>query len=116
MLYKKYPLYSSDFWGWQYGPKEIINYFITQSRNYDELYMTGYFNAPEIFLKFYDPKRECFNCFIGGRDKFNPKKRQLFALRVEEVEQHKKEIKNFRIKKIIYYPNGSKAFYIGEVF
>jgi len=116
MLYKKYPLYSSDFLGWQYGPKEIISYFITQHKNYDELYMTSDFNAPEIFLKFYDQKKECFNCLIGGVDKFNPQKKQLFALRVEEVKKLEEIKRKFKIKKIIYYPNRDEAFYIGEIF
>lgn len=47
--YQRYPLYSADFWGWQYGPKEIIAYFLAQKNNYNELYMTGYFNTPDIF-------------------------------------------------------------------
>jgi len=109
--YYKYPQYSSDYWGWQYGPKEIISYFKTKTKNYDELYMTGSFNAPEIFLKFYDVENKCVNCFIGGIDRLNKNKKQLFALSVEEYE--KLEIKS-EIKKIIYYPNKEKAFYIIE--
>jgi len=109
--YYNYPLYSSDYWGWQYGPKVIINYFKIQSKNYNELYMTGNFNAPEIFLQFYDPKRECKNCFIGSIDNYNSSKKQLFALRVEEFKHVKL---NYKLKNIIYYPNGKKAFYIIE--
>lgn len=111
-LLKQYPLYSADFWGWQYGPKEIINYFMQKRNNYDELYMTGYFNAPEIFLKFYDPEKKCINCFVGGLDRVNLNKKQLFALRVEEIKTYPRLI--FRVKKIIYYPNGKEAFYIIE--
>lgn len=112
-LLKNYPLYSSDFFGWQYGPRQIIKYFMIEKDNYDELYMTGFLNGPEIFLKFYDPEKKCQNCFVGGIDKYDSNKRQLFALRVEELEN----IDNikFFIRKIIYYPSGKKAFYIGEV-
>jgi len=74
--------------------------------------MTGYFNAPEIFLKFYDPERKCRNCFIGGVDKYNSNKKQLFAIRMEELEDVKS---NYKIKNIIYYPNREKAFYIIEL-
>lgn len=114
--YKNYPLYSSNYWGWQSGPKEIIAYFKTQTNNYDELYMTGYFNAPEIFLKFYDPENKCKNCFIGGVDRLNKNKKQLFAFRVTEINEIKKSILNqrFEIKKIIYLPNNNPEFVIGR--
>lgn len=109
--FQKNPNITSDYWGWQYGPREIINYFKTQARNYDEIYMTGSFNAPEIFLKFYDPEKKCPNCFIGGINMMNKEKKQLFALRVEEI----KDLKiKYKVKKTIYYPNEEKAFYIIE--
>ncbi|KKQ01460.1 MAG: hypothetical protein US11_C0008G0017 [Candidatus Roizmanbacteria bacterium GW2011_GWA2_36_23] len=73
--------------------------------------MTGYFNAPYIFLKFYDPEAICPNCQIGGIDKIDSNKKQLFAFRVEEVD--KIYNRNFIKKKIIYYPDGKEAFYIG---
>lgn len=111
LFYKEYPKYSADFWGWQYGPREIITYFKNQSKNYDELYMTGSFNAPEIFLKFYDPEHKCSNCFIGGINMMAKEKKQLFALRVEEIKDLKVK---YKVKKIIYYPNEGKAFYIIE--
>lgn len=109
--FKKYSDYSSDFWGWQYGPSEIIKYFKTHKDSYDELYMTGFFNAPEIFLKFYDPEHSCKNCFIGGIDKYDARKNQLFAMRIEEVT---KVTMPYAIKKVIYYPNGVAAFYLVE--
>lgn len=110
-LFQKYPIYSADYWGWQYGPKNIISFFKTQTLNYDELFMTGSFNAPEIFLKFYDPEKKCLKCYIGGIDNLNVEKKQLFALRVEEV----KDLKvNYYVKKVIYYPNSQKAFYLIE--
>lgn len=106
----QYPLYSADFWGWQYGPKEIMRYFLTQTDSYQDLYMTEYFNAPEIFLKFYDPNQTCLKCKIGGVDRFDPTKKQLFALRIIELKQDYK----FNIKKVITLPNGQPEFYIGE--
>lgn len=110
-LFYEYPIYSSDYWGWQYGPGEIISYFKFFSKDYDELYMTGSFNAPEIFLKFYDPEGKCKNCFIGGVDRYDQSKKQLFAFTSEEMEDIDWD---FKIKKIIYYPNRDKAFSIIE--
>ena len=111
--YLQYPLYSSDYWGWQSGPREIMSYFMNVRNKYDDLYMTGFFNAPEVFLKFYDPENKCDNCFIGGVNQLDTNKKQLFAVRTEELKDFTIAIK---IDKIIYYPNGEKAFYIIEKY
>mgnify|MGYP000198979037 CR=1 FL=1 len=112
-LFLQYPLYSSDFWGWQYGPREIISYFKKVEKDYDELIMSSQFNQPEFFLKFYSPGA-CQKCKIGNLDSFDPFKRQLFALSPGEW------IKSpFFAKKIIYhtifYPDGKVAFLIAEI-
>lgn len=117
--FNEYSLYSSDFWGWQYGPKEIMNYFVKNSKNYDELYMSGEFNGSEIFLKFYDPENMCQGkCKIGDLWRtpaiYNPFKKQLFSLSREYLLKSN-FVDKFIIKKIIYYPNGQEAFLIGEV-
>lgn len=110
--YKNYPLVSADYWGWQYGPKEIVSYFSDKHVEYDELFMTGNFNEPDALLKFYDPENKCSNCFIGGLDRINTEKKQLFAMTIDEYRkapEYKKDI-----KKIIYYPDNKAAFYIVE--
>jgi 4-amino-4-deoxy-L-arabinose transferase-like glycosyltransferase len=113
--YTKYPLYSSDFWGWQYGPKEIIKYFLSNKSSYDELFMAGEFNGPEIFLKFYDPGNKCLNkCKIGDFNNLDFSRKQLFATTSEKIQKLPKNL-NFTIQKNIYYPNGDIAFLIGEV-
>lgn len=109
--YYRYPMYSSDYWGWQYGPREIIKYFVNQKNNYDEFYMTGYFNEPFALLSFYNFDNKCLNCFVGGIDKLDYRKKQLFALRKEEMADLKI---NYLIKKVIYLPNKDVAFYIIE--
>jgi 4-amino-4-deoxy-L-arabinose transferase-like glycosyltransferase len=109
----QYPLYSSDFWGWQYGPKEIIQYFVTNENKYDDLYMAGEFNAPEIFLKFYAP-HDCQKCHIGIPDQnYIPGRKQLFAVTPLYITEHPSY--RFKLKKTIYYPNQSIAFEIGEI-
>lgn len=107
-----YRSYSAGYWGWQSGPREIIAYFKTQANNYDELYMSGMFNEPQVFLQFYDNKRECNNCFIGGIDRYEPHKKQLFALTQEEYIALKSA--RFTQKHIVYYPDNTVAFRIGE--
>jgi len=110
--YYEYPLYSSDYWGWQYGPKEIIKYFVAEKNNYDELYMTGYFNEPLSLLNFYNYDKKCNNCFVGGLERINSYKKQLFAVRTEEINNLK--VDNYVIKKTIYLPNNKEAYYIIE--
>lgn len=107
----EYPSYSADFWGWQYGPKEIINYFEAVHENYDDLFLAGSFNSPYIFLKFYSP-HHCQNCRIGDLEKLNPRRKQLFALRPEEITINQEQM---NLHKIINYPNGEPAFLIFEV-
>lgn len=110
----EYPLYSSDFWGWQYGPREIMKYFLSQKDNYDQMYIMGNFNSPEIFIRFYDPENTCQNsCQIGGLEQLDFSKSQLFAIgfdRFKEMQEY-----GFEVKKIINYPNATPAFYIGEI-
>jgi 4-amino-4-deoxy-L-arabinose transferase-like glycosyltransferase len=109
----KYVLYSSDYWGFQSGAKEIMKYFIQNRFKYDELYLSGDFNSPPIFLKFYDPEHRCNNCFIGGTDRLDPFKKQLFAIRVSTY-NNLVNTKSFLIQKTIYLPNKNPEFYIGE--
>ncbi len=114
-LYQKYPNYSSDFWGWQYGPKPVMQYFIQNHQNYDQLILMGRFNSPEIFPQFYDPTNKCSNkCIVGDLSNFDPQKKQLFAIGTELIPQTPP---NFLLKNIetIYYPNGKPAFYIVEI-
>lgn len=119
LYFKKYPLYSSDFWGWQYGPKEIMKYFLTAKDSYDDLYMSGEFNAGKVFLKFYDPDNACSSkCKLGDfwrtPEIYNPKRRQLFALSPEYLKKSNFHDR-FNIKQTVYYPNNVPAFFIGEI-
>lgn len=110
ILFFKYPLYSADYWGWQYGPKEAVLYFLKNINAYDEFYLTGKFNAPEIFLKFYAPDNKCFKCKIGSIENYKDNLRQIFAVSADEYNA----IENsFVVNKKISYPDGSPAFYIG---
>lgn len=108
-LYYAYPLKSSDFWGWQYGPKQIINYYKTINTKFDDVFMAGEFNAASIFLKFYDPNNECYNCKIGDLTNSDTNKNQIFALSTKQFNNSKMPL---NIVKIINYPDKSPAFYI----
>jgi len=116
MAFKNYPFYSADYWGWQYGSRPIIEYFLRVSPYYDQLLMTDSFNAPQIFLRFYDPKEKCFSCRVGNLADFNPQLSQLFAIRVEEEKKWQEKGISYRVKEQIFYPSGHLAFLIIEPF
>ncbi len=78
----RYPLISADYWGWQYGPRPITDYFRTHADQYDELLMTGDFNGAWVFPKFYfhgSPLEARVR--IGGPDDLDFSRRQLIAMR-----------------------------------
>jgi hypothetical protein len=110
--YYKYPQYSADFWGWQYGPKEIIHFFVSEKDNYDEFYMSRYFNEPSSLISFYNKDNKCRNCFVGGLERVDLNKKQLFALRVEEMTTVNPDY--YSLKKVIYLHNNEAGYYIIE--
>lgn len=110
--FTRYSSYSSDFWGWQYGARDIVKYFVANEQSYDQLIMAPELNAPEIFFKFYAPG-DCRKCLIGLPDNFyNSKLKQLFAVTPDYLLNKKT---NFKTLRTIYYPNRNIAFQIGEV-
>lgn len=113
LYFKKYPFYSSNFWGWQYGAKDIVQYFSVHEASYDDLVMIPEFNAPEIFFKFYAPNA-CAKCKVGlPHDMHNSAKRQLFAVTPTYLSQH--SFIRLHPLSTIFYPNKTIAFQIGEV-
>ena len=112
--FTQYPLYSSDFWGWQYGAAPIMQYFLTHKNEYDDLVMAGDFNGANIFLKFYDPTHICSQCSIGKpQDIYDPKRKQLFALTPDDISKDP----SFTYHPVgqILYPDTTKAFLLVTV-
>lgn len=112
VTYKQYPLIASDFWGWQSGPKEMINYFLRHAIEYDEFYMEYAFNQPRTFFEFHirDPLLRQ-KTHIGGLGKLDPSKRQLFGVSRAVFDRISAE-RSLEVKHIVKYPNGSDAFYL----
>jgi hypothetical protein len=112
----QYPLVSADYWGWQYGPSEILEYFIEKQPEYDQLFMTGDFNGPDVFMNFYTYPNQCPKCLLGGPDQFDSKQKQLFAVRVSEFEVHAKRHPElvFIPQEKVTLPDGKVEYMIGE--
>jgi 4-amino-4-deoxy-L-arabinose transferase-like glycosyltransferase len=103
--------YASDFWGWQYGPRQIVHYYTAHEASYDELVMISDFNAPEIFFRFYAPD-DCANCIVGvPSDSYKAGQRQLFALTPDFAAAYAGKIKTVDT---IRYPDGETAFVLVE--
>jgi 4-amino-4-deoxy-L-arabinose transferase-like glycosyltransferase len=108
--HNSYPALSAGYWGWQWGPEEIVPYFASMEDQYDRLYLDGEFNAPYIFFRFYAPDA-CRKCEIGNLDSYDPTLKQLFALRPNNLlERH-----SYDTKRTLFYPDGTVAFFIVEV-
>lgn len=111
--YSNYPNVSADYWGWQDGPEEIIGYFESVEDDYDQLIMTGEFNAPHMFFWFYAPEG-CSKCMIGEADRFDPAQRQLFALKPHQIDTINPSY-DIVTKHTVEYPDGSVAFRLIEI-
>jgi 4-amino-4-deoxy-L-arabinose transferase-like glycosyltransferase len=108
-----YPKYSSSWWGWQYGPKDIVAYFTSHENQYDDMFMPYLFNGPHEFFKFYAPG-DCAKCQIGLPDNYyNSARRQLYALPPNYFVSH--PMYTYKRLKTLYYPDGSVAFVLSEV-
>ena len=111
--YREYPTVSADYWGWQDGPEDIIAYFELVEDEYDQLIMTGEFNAPHMFFRFYAPEG-CHKCMIGEIDSFDASQRQLFALKPHHIDQLDPAYST-STKHTVRYPDGSVAFRLIEI-
>lgn len=107
-FHRNYTIYSSDFWGWQYGAREILAYFKSNEKFYDQMIMAPEFNEPEIFIEFY-ANNSCKNCIIGlPTTNLNFKKRQLFAVTPLFLRNHNSL--NFATYKVIFFPINQLLF------
>ena len=106
----EYARLSAGYWGWQWGPEVIVPYFVRLQDQYDDLLLDGEFNAPYIFFRFYAPD-DCAKCRIGNTDAYDPRRRQLFALRPQNL----KPAFRYETKETLRYPDGEVAFQIVEV-
>jgi Dolichyl-phosphate-mannose-protein mannosyltransferase len=114
VTYRHYPLTASDMWGWQYGPRDMIGYFVLHAAEYDEFYIQRAFNSPEALLEFYiqDPAVRQ-KAHIGGLEKLDPGKKQLFGVSRATFDKLQIE-RRLLTRSVITYPDGSDAYYLVE--
>ena len=109
---------AGDRRGWQYGARAIMERFLAEEDRYDQLIMDGHgaFNEAHIFFEFYAPG-DCERCTLGkwdgagNPDKYDPDKRQFFALQPESMVLDYE----YDVKGRLFYPNGELAFIFAEI-
>lgn len=127
----EYPTYSSGFFGWQWGMKDILAYFRAHNTEYDHMYIDAEFNAPYELYKFFawpdGPNNGPYaNCDLTAawvwwlpqedRDAafssaYNPAARQLWAVGQQGLELIQKRQIPYRVVAQSRYPDDSPAFY-----
>lgn len=116
-LFRDYPLYSSDYLGWQYGFRPAMEYFKKEENNFDELLITHRFNGTEGLMKFYNVIFKCANCRVMSNPiRIDISRKQLFALRQDDVDEARKLYPQLKFNqvKIIYLPNKKPEIFIGH--
>jgi len=111
------PHYSSSYWGFQYGFREVYQSFEAEQLSYDDLLITHRFNMGHILLQFYNLERPCKKCgLISNPIEISLKKKQLFALRPDDINEARKTYPEleFRIQRRIRGPNGKIEIFIGK--
>jgi len=112
LYFGSYNSYASDFWGWQFGARDIVHYFVQHQDSYDGLVMAPEFNAPDIFFSFYAPG-ECAKCKVGlPDDTYQAGRRQLFAITPGYTSKYSS---SFKTVQTVRYPNGGVAFLLVEI-
>lgn len=87
--------------GWEFGTKEIFNYFIDHYHEYDAFRITEDIAfLPRLYVRFYDPRKEYSKIQVGGIDQAR-RGSVLYAVRPGEISRE-----HLLLRKIIYYPNG----------
>jgi len=124
-LYRdRYPLYAASYYtGFQYGHRQVLDYFRSHYDDYDLLLLTTRkSNQPEVFLRFYDglrqppraagvpPFEHREKMTAGSADGYGhflpARRRMLFAVLPEEVPL----FADAEVKERVVAPDGSAAF------
>jgi 4-amino-4-deoxy-L-arabinose transferase-like glycosyltransferase len=113
LYFTQYPKYSAGYNGFQYGSKQIVQYFVAHKYIYDDLIMSQYIFSPYIYYDFYTLKT-CLNCTDGiPESMYANNRKQLYALPPYYIATHQQY--RYSPVEAIRYPNGTKAFILTEV-
>lgn len=112
-LLKKYPIYSSDFWGWQSGPKAIFEYFNQNQTTYSQFFLEPAFNGPEALISFYTVNYPQLKgkVTLSGLEPNSLCKNHLQAVTHHSLFNNQVSLESVTIQSSLYYPNGEPSFH-----
>lgn len=113
-LYQAYINRASGYNGFQYGSKQIVNYFLENNDKYQVKIIHSGFDGTDAYLKFYG-LGACRNCYQFDPEPCNSDAFKLIAVSADDKLGIDKSY-NAALKKVIYYPDGKKAFEIFEAY
>ncbi|MDP2632785.1 MAG: glycosyltransferase family 39 protein [Candidatus Curtissbacteria bacterium] len=109
-LYKTYENRAYGYAGFQYGAREIVEYFL--SSDYQIKILESGFDGAQAYLNFYS-MGNCAGCYVSDPAYTDASVRKLIAVSVDNLDAFGSRYEGLVVKKI-YYPDGREAFYIFE--
>lgn len=109
-LYKTYENRAYGYAGFQYGAREIVEYFMSSDEKIK--IMDSGFDGGEAYLNFYS-MGNCVGCYVSDPAYTDASVRKLIAVSVDNLDAFGSRYEGFVVKKI-YYPDDREAFYIFE--
>ncbi len=115
--FENYPNVAADYWGWQYGARPIADKFEAHAGEYDQYLFSPDFNAAYVLEDFMLRGSDIADVsMIGGLDRIDLTKRQLFAVRASTLDESKGSqypaTAYLKVIDTIAYPDGTTAFYL----
>ncbi len=115
--YDQYEVSGSKYMGWQSGMEESLKYLATRQKDFDQVSISHRFNQAGTMVEFFKLSLDCPKCQTAENPiRVEPDKRQLMALRPEDVAELEDLEPNywFKVEKTIEYGDGETAFLIGS--
>src|SRR3989338_6250864 len=113
-LYQAYINRAYGYIGFQYGAKQIVDYFLQNNDKYQVKIILSGFDRADALIKFYGLET-CKNCYNFDPEPCNSDISKLIAVSVDNNQGFDRSY-NATSKKVIYYPDEKKAFEIFEAF
>ena len=109
-LYKTYENRAYGYSGFQYGAREVVQFFM--SRGDSIKILDGGFDGKQAYLNFYS-KGSCEGCYASDPNYEDSSVKKLIAVSVDNLDAFNSRYEGLVVKKI-YYPDNREAFYIFE--
>lgn len=113
LYFVTYPKYSTGYYGFQFGAKQIASYYIVRQHQYDSLVISPNIYPIAIYCKFYTA-HDCPRTLVGYPDiLYTKSKKQLFALQPDYLSHHPQYI--YSPKNYIVDPYGKTVYILTEI-